>query len=34
MPAMSFTLSGERPITADRARNSGEFFSVDPDALI
>jgi len=33
-PAMSLIVSGDRPITADHARNLGKVFSVDPGVFI
>lgn len=33
-PAMSLILSGDRPITADHARNLGKIFSVPPGVFI
>lgn len=33
-PAMSLIVSGDRPITADHARNLGKIFSVDPGVFI
>ncbi len=33
-PAMSLITSGDRPITADHARNLGKAFSVDPGVFI
>jgi len=33
-PAISLIMSGDRPITADHARNLGKIFSVDPGVFI